>query len=102
MSNHCQYSTKVNSENKDYEMKYSICFKIINGKNILITIDKEKTLSDLIKKFFQCIENYESFEDKNEILLIYNAQTIKFNDMRKVGNFFKNCNFATIYGLNIL
>ena len=86
---------------KTEERKMNIVFQTQRGKKVNIIIDIEKTISDLIKMFFERIGKPEYFHNQREYYFIYNAQVLNYNDSREVGKIFQFYRNPKIYANSV-
>ena len=76
--------------------KKTCIFKTTQGVTRNIPIDPDKTISELIRTYFNRIGKPELFDKKNELCFLYNATRLDFNSQTKVGDFFRSSSFPTI------
>ena len=76
--------------------KISCIFKTTQGVTRNIPIDPDKTISELIRTYFNRIGKPELFDKKNELCFLYNATRLDFNSQTKVGDFFGLNSFPNI------
>ena len=75
-------------ENNSIEI-FNINFKFCTGKEIIISIEKGKTVKDLIRAFFNKIGKPKLFKSK-DINFLCNGNRININSKKKIENFFNS------------
>ena len=68
--------------------KINVIFRTTKAVRTNITIDTDKTVSDLIQLYFKRIGKPELFQRPMDICFIYNANKMMFNDQTTIQNFF--------------
>ena len=81
------YNTTVERNFNAFD-KMNVVFKTSRGLRINIIIDPDKTISDLIRIFFMRVDREELFQ-RNDIIFIYNAQKLEYNDNTRVRDYFR-------------
>ena len=81
------YNTTVEHNFNAFD-KMNVVFKTSRGLRINIIIDPDKTISDLIRIFFMRVDREELFQ-RNDIIFIYNAQKLEYNDNTRVRDYFR-------------
>ena len=74
----------------DVSTKIQVRFEICNFKPKAVAIDGERTMSNLIKGYFDLIGKPELFNRNDSICFLYEANKIDFNCQQKVKDFFGN------------
>ena len=89
-------------ENKVNKIMYNVSFQNSAGVKILLVLDSDITVKEMLDAFFQKINKPEITDKKNEIRFIFNASKIKYNDNRKLKEFFKFFSYSppSIYVLD--
>ena len=68
--------------------KINVIFRTTKAVRTNITIDTDKTVSDLIQLYFKRIGKPELFQRPMDICFIFNANKINFNEQKPVEQFF--------------
>ena len=86
------YNTENPNQNQNPGMfntgKINVVFRTTKTVRTNITIDGNKTVSELIQLYFKRIGKPELFERPMDICFIFNANKMMFNDQTTVQNFF--------------
>ena len=89
------YNTNTNNNNFGLnhtaiidKIKMNVVFKTSRGLKLNIIIDPDKTISDLIRLFFIRVDKEELFQ-RNDVIFIWNAQKLEYNDNTKIRNYFR-------------
>ena len=86
------YNTGNPNQNQNPGMfntgKINVVFRTTKAVRTNITIDGNKTVSELIQLYFKRIGKPELFERPMDICFIFNANKMMFNDQTTVQNFF--------------
>ena len=84
------YNTGIPNQNQTMfdSGKINVIFRTTKAVRTNITIDSNKTMSQLIQIYFARIGKPELFERPKDICFIFNANKINFNDQTTVRNFF--------------
>ena len=93
------YKTNMNQANINNQVlgnMKSCIFKTTQGVIRNIQIDGDKTISELIRTYFNRIGKPELFDKQNDICFLYNASRLDFNSQTKVGDFFGLNSFPNI------
>jgi hypothetical protein len=69
---------------------FNCIFKTTQGVITNISINREKTMEELIQLYLKKIGKYKLNNYQNDIFLVFNAQKISLNDKRTVKEFFHN------------
>ena len=64
--------------------KISVVFKTTNGLITNLTIDREKTVSDLILIYLKRVDRTKLFKENSGILFLHNAQKLNIFDKTKI------------------
>ncbi len=80
--------------NNNFGMKmnnnfFNVIFKTIQGKNTYLSIGKETTIREMLKKYFREINKPELMNNK-DIAFLYNARILNSDDQNNVESLFKN------------
>ena len=78
-------------------IKMNIIFKTNIGRTINLVIEPEKTISELIQKFFERIGELELYNRKDSFYFIHQAQIIDYYDKTKIINYFKGSQNPVIF-----
>ena len=76
----------------DISKMIEVIFEVSTGNSKKVAIEGEKTMSDLIKGYFDLIEKPQLFNRSDSICFLYNAKKIDFNSKETINNFFGNIN----------
>ena len=93
------YMTNTNAANINNQVlgnMKSCVFKTTQGVIRNIQIDNDKTISELVRTYFNRVGKPELFNKKNDICFLFNASKLDFNSQTKVGDFFGLNSFPTI------
>ena len=86
------YNTANPNQNQNPGMfntgKINVIFRTTKAVRTNITIDGNKTVSELIQLYFKRIGKPELFQRPMDICFIFNANKMMFNDQTTVQNFF--------------
>ena len=84
------YNTGIPNQNQSMfdSGKINVIFRTTKAVRTNITIDSNKTVSELIQLYFARIGKPELFLRPKDICFIFNANKINFNDQTTVKNFF--------------
>ena len=89
-------NNNINNKDNNSE-KINIIFDLQTGLKITILCNKEGTIEDLIKLFFDKV--YFRYDESNEsIVFMYNTKKLKYKDKTKIKDiFFNNYEHITVY-----
>ena len=90
------FNGNINNKENNSE-KINIIFDLQTGLKITILCNKEGTIEDLIKLFFDKV--YFRYDESNEsIVFMYNTKKLKYKDKTKIKDiFFNNYEHITVY-----
>ena len=90
-----RYIERINNDEKR-----NIIFDLQTGLKIALICEKESTIEELIKLFFEKM-NYRYNEGNESIVFMYNTKRLKYNDKTKIKDvFYNNYEHITVYDTN--
>ena len=82
--------------NPQGQSKINVIFKTTMGVVTNVLIDYGKTMSDLFQVYLKRVDKIELYNTKDSILFLFNARKVRFGDVTKIEDYFKNINIPRI------
>lgn len=84
------------NNNEEVTQKINITFKTAEGEQDTIVFNYGTTISDILKRYLNKINHPEFIKKGDNIVFLYNAKKLKFNDRTKIEKFFNNNSIPVI------
>ena len=84
------------NNNEEVTQKINITFKTAEGEQDTIVFNYGTTISDILKRYLNKINHPGFIKKSDNIVFLYNAKKLKFNDRTKIEKFFNNNSIPVI------